>query len=64
MEERKTLLYNIKSLPSSMTLEDVIEIYYATGVLVYEGILPYVVDVDNLNHDIVLTNYKEWLNLN
>ena len=63
--ESKTILYNINSVPDNMSVEDVLETYYATGVLIYEGNIPTVVDVDNLNHDIItIVNYDEWLNLN
>lgn len=48
-----------------MVLEEVLEMYYATGVLLYEGEKePYAIDVDNLDQDIVIIKYNEWLNLN
>lgn len=55
--------YNIKSIPEGMTVEDIIEIFYASGVLLYDGIPPYMLDENNLDmEDIVLVNKEEWLN--
>lgn len=59
----KTIIYNKKAVPKDMGLEDVLEIYYATKLLVYEDIEPYVIDQEDLNQDIVIIKYTEWLNL-
>jgi len=61
---KKTIIYNIKSLPEGIRLEEILEIYHATGLLIYENTKPYTIDADNLDGDVVVINYKEWLNLN
>lgn len=39
-----------------MTLEEVLEIYYTTKVIVYEGPKPFILDRENLDEDIAIIN--------
>ena len=61
---KQTVIYHIKSLPEEMALEEVLEVYHATGVLVYDKHRSYIIDSDNLDHDMVILKYSEWLTLN
>lgn len=55
------IVYNIEALPSTMTVEDMLEIYYSTKVIIYEGNkVPFVVDQENLDMDIVIVDNKEY----
>lgn len=54
------IAYNTKSLPKALTLEEVLEIYHATKILVYEDIKPYIIDKDNLDLDIAIIDYSKY----
>lgn len=62
--DKKTIIYHVKSVPFGMTIEEILEMYMATGILIYDKVKPYVIDVDNLDKDIVIIKYTEWLTLN
>lgn len=51
MKDQKIIIYDTRSLPEGMTVEDILEIYHATGVITYDsyttGNLPYSIDVHN-----------------
>ncbi len=52
MTDQKVVVYDTKSLPFGMDLEDILEIYYATGVVTYDSEAnanaPYIIDVHNI----------------
>lgn len=63
MEEKKILIYDHRTIPEGMTLEEVIEIFAATKVIVYDsmstGNLPFTVDVHNIDEtEIVRLNVE------
>jgi len=58
----RTVVYNMKSLPEGVSVEEVLEIYAGTGVLLYEGAEPLVIDSANVDHDIVIIEVEDkWL---
>lgn len=62
--DKKILIYDTRALPENMTLEEVIEVYHATKVVMYDshttGNLPYIIDADNADEtEIVFLNRKK-----
>ena len=56
--ENKVIIYDIRALPQGITLEDVIEIYAATGIIMYDSMaianVPIAVDVNNLDETVIV----------
>lgn len=54
--EEKIVIYDVRTLPKDTTIEEVLEVYYTTKVILYEsndiGNDPYVVDINNIDDKI------------
>jgi len=61
--ENKVIIYDERSIPQGYTLEDILEIYISTGVIIYDSMsianIPIVTDVNNLDETVIVK-----LNLN
>lgn len=56
-----TIAYHIDSIPEGMTIEEILEIYFTTKVLIYKDIKPYSLDNNNLDTDnIIIVKKNEW----
>lgn len=61
--EKKIIIYDIRTLPEGMVLEDILEIFETTKIVVYDslstGNLPFTIDVNNADEtEIVRLNVK------
>lgn len=62
--DKQIVIYDINSMPKKMNLEEILEIYYSTGVLIYDSNKdsndPYILEVNNLDKDIaIIQKYNE-----
>lgn len=53
------IAYHEDSIPTDMVIEDVLEIYYATKVLLYKGPKPYILDSNNIDEDRVIITKED-----
>ena len=64
MEEKKILIYDVRSIPEGMTLEHILSVFEETRVIIYDslstGNLPFTVDVHNVDEtEIVRLNVEK-----
>lgn len=53
------IAYHEDSIPTDMGIEDVLEIYYTTKILLYKGHKPYILDSNNLDEDKITIIHKD-----